>query len=122
MLGAALALTAAGSGVADIGPKPTMSFDVAFDRPGLTIASGSLLMCSEATCADAAPLKRLGPQGFDCDATSCFARAYGFAAFGRLVITLSDGRTLKSNVFARAGFDARYRAVVRAGALSVHPE
>jgi hypothetical protein len=110
-----------GAALADIGPKPTMTFAFTLGRPGLTITSGVLLMCQNANCADAQPLKALGPQGFACDAHGCAARAYGFAPFARLKIRLSDGRTLSSNIFSSRDFDARFKVVVGPRALDVQP-
>src|SRR5450432_3335056 len=100
ILFAAIAASVAFPAFADIGPKPSAEFAVAFDRPGVTIASGELLQCKFASCADAKPLATLGPQRFACEATECYAMAYGFAPYARVRLVLSDGRTLVSNVFA----------------------
>lgn len=112
----------AGAALADIGPKPTMSFAFAFDRAGVTISKGMLYQCDNADCSDAEPLRQLGPQGFRCEAQSCSAMAYGFAHFSRLQITLSDGRTLTSNIFTGHAFNAAFRVVVSAAGLNVQPE
>jgi len=117
-----LAIAFAMPASADIGPKPTMAFTFAPDKPGLGIVRGELLECGKADCADARRLKRLGPQGIDCSAMSCNARAYGFARYNRLRISFSDGRTLASNIFRPAGFNARYRVRVMRRALDVRPQ
>jgi hypothetical protein len=118
----ALATAMAGGASADIGPKPTMSFAFSFGRSGLTIADGQLLMCQDARCGDPEPLKTLGPQRFTCDAHTCAARAYGFARFAMLNIKLSDGRTLRSNVFSSPDFDAKFSVRVGPRALNVQPQ
>jgi hypothetical protein len=112
-------LAIAGPALADIGPKPTMSFTIVPDATGLSIATAELLQCAKADCSDAAPLKRLGPQAFGCTALTCRALAYGFADFGELRITFSDRRTLTSNVFKPNGFNATYHVDVHGSVLRV---
>jgi hypothetical protein len=116
-----MAAGAAAPAFADTGPKPGMAFSFSFGRPGLTISKGALLQCQRADCGDARPLQRLGPQGLNCGARFCGATAYGFAPFNRLEVTLSDGRTLRSNIFSPHGLNASYRVVVRAKTLEVRP-
>jgi uncharacterized low-complexity protein len=107
--------------LADIGPKPTMSFVFSFPEKTLEISKGTLLQCGDEKCGDAKPLAALGPQGFGCESKSCSARAYGFARFSMLEVTLSDGRTLRSNVFASKAFNASFRATVDSAGLTVRP-
>jgi len=107
--------------IADVGPKPTMSFAFSLGQ-NLTISKGALLMCQDEKCGDPHPLEPLGPQRFTCDPQSCHAMAYGFAPFGMIEITLSDGRTLRSNVFGRGSFNAKFRVAVVGTGLSVQPE
>ena len=105
--------------LADVGPKPSAAFAIAFDKPGVTITGGELLQCKLASCADAKPLQALGPQRFVCEAAECYAMAYGFAPYARVRLVLSDGRSLSSNVFAIKAFNAKFQVVVRATALKV---
>ena len=95
----AMAAGLAGAARADMGPKPSMTFAFTFAKAGQSIRNGVLLTCEDGGCSKPEPLPRLGPQGFDCNPQSCFARAYGFQPFAMLALTMSDGRTLKSNVF-----------------------
>jgi len=105
---------------ADTGPKPTMSFTFNYDiSPDLTIVSADLLECSDPSCADAAPLEKLGPQGFHCDADSCSSMAYGYAKYHRLSITFSDGQRRESNVFGKKHFNAKYTVQVLENSLQV---
>jgi hypothetical protein len=105
---------------ADTGPKPSMNFRFVYDvSPGLTIVSGELLECSDPSCADAAPLERLGPQGFQCGTSSCSSMAYGYAKYHRLSITFSDGQTRESNVFGKNHYQARYTVQVQENSLQV---
>jgi hypothetical protein len=107
--------------LADIGPKPTMSIDVSFDHENLKIVKGSLLECQKSDCSDARPLERFGPQGFGCNDHKCGGRAYGFARYNMLEITLSDGRTLRSNIFGVSGMNSKLGAVVKGSSLAVTP-
>jgi hypothetical protein len=116
-----LGLAGAQAALADIGPKPTMAFAFSFAKKRLTVAKGSLLMCEDARCSLANPLERLGPQGLTCEARACSATAYGFARFARLEVTLSNGRTLRSNVFTSAN-DGAFRVLVGAARLVVQPQ
>jgi hypothetical protein len=118
--GAVLALILSPPAWADIGPKPTMDFT--FTLPAsVQIRSGVLYNCEDAACANPAPLRRLGPQGFGCEATRCGARAYGFGHYFQLELTLTDGRIVKSPVTKVAGFDSRYHGVVKGQGLALTP-
>src|SRR5689334_11654405 len=107
-LGALISMMAA-SALADIGPKPTIAITLAPDRPHVAIRQGELLECDDRRCAAPRPLRRLGPQHFDCQALACSGLAYGFADWLVLRLTLTDGRRLRSAPFAHEGFDARYK-------------
>ena len=105
---------------ADTGPKPTMNFRFVYDiSPALTILSGDLLECSDPACADAAPLRELGPQSFHCSSADCSSMAYGYAKYHRLSITFSDGQRRESNVFGKKHFQARYAVQVLENSLQV---
>jgi len=117
----ALVMTAAPAAHADMGPKPSMTFAFTFAKAGQTIRSGVLLTCEDAGCAKPEPLERAGPQGFDCQPQSCFGRAYGFKPYAMLDLTMSDGRTLKSNVFNTQTLLGKFNVAVGAGSLNVQP-
>jgi hypothetical protein len=119
--GAILALMLAAPSWADMGPKPSMAFT--FSLPGKSrIKSGVLYNCEAAACTDPTPLRPIGPQRFRCDATRCSAMAYGFATYFQLVLTLTDGRTVKSLPTKVAGFDSRYSGVIRDQDIILTPE
>jgi hypothetical protein len=119
----ALAMAAGAASVAraDMGPKPSMTFAFTFAKAGQSIRSGVLLTCEDAECAKPEPLPREGPQGFDCEPRSCFARAYGFRPYAMLDLTMSDGRTLKSNVFKTQTLLGKFKVAVAAAGLDVQP-
>jgi len=117
----AMATSSAGVARADMGPKPSMTFAFTFARAGQTIQSGVLLTCEDAGCVKPEPLPREGPQGFDCQPQSCFARAYGFRPYAMLALTMSDGRTLKSNVFNTQTLLGKFKVAVVAASLDVQP-
>jgi hypothetical protein len=105
---------------ADTGPKPTMKFKFVYDiSPALKIVSGTLFECSDSTCADATPLRQMGPQGFSCGETSCSSLAYGYSEYHRLSIEFSDGRLRESNVFTKNHFEANYTVHVLEDSLTV---
>lgn len=106
--------------LADTGPKPSMEF--AFMGEPVTIVSGIMYECQQSDCSDAAPLEELGPQGFRCEAESCSAIGYGFAAYHQIEIEFSDGTTRRSNIFETAGFDSKYTVTVRPDDLLVEAQ
>ena len=107
--------------MADLGPKPTMDFIFTQEFSGdqVTITSGILLKCEQPDCSDGQPLEKLGPQNFSCESYSCYAMAYGFSPYHRLVIQFSDGRTRQSNVFETGAFSGNYSVTVRQDDLLV---
>jgi len=106
---------------ADTGPKPGMEFEFkqGFAGEPVTIRSGILCECQQSDCSDAAPLQKVGPQGFYCQENSCSATAYGFSPYHRIEIEFSDEKTRPSNVFETAGFNSNYIVTVRSEDLQV---
>jgi len=106
--------------LADMGPKPTMTWKFHFPAGSkLTAVSGTLLECPKADGKIAAPLAHMGPQRFECSATECFALAYGFQPYHILEIKFSDGKTRRSEVFATGAFDAVFQVEVQENDLRV---
>ncbi len=105
---------------ADMGAKPTMDFTFEFvDKPALDIVGGELMQCQDQSCAQALALEEVGPQGFNCDTSSCSSMAYGYSEWSYLRITFADGRTLESNLFTKEHFSADYKVSVYADHLEV---
>jgi hypothetical protein len=109
---------------ADIGPKPTMDFIFTqeFSDNPVAILGGTLMECEQSDCSDGKPLAVLGPQHFECTENSCFAMAYGFAAYHRLEIQFSDGKTRQSNVFQSEALAGKYTVTIRQDDLLVQPQ
>jgi hypothetical protein len=109
----------------DLGPKPSIRFWFAADAgrfaddAGLFLMDGALLLCERADCADGKPLEPVGPQRFYCSLDGCQGLAYGFAPYLQLTLTLSDGRTLRSQVFEKREFDANYLMALQGDLLEV---
>ena len=105
---------------ADIGPKPSMSFEFIYktDVP-LIITSGIQLQCQDPDCLNASPFDDDGRQLLTCTATRCGSVAFGYAKYHRLVITFSDGITRESNTFGKRNFEAKYKVIVWADDLEV---
>ena len=100
---------------ADIGPKPSMTFEFAQEFAGdaVQIVQGTQLECEQPDCRDEAPLKAMGAQHFSCTKNTCSSSAYGFAPYHRLELTFSDGVTRRSNIFETDSFNNQYKVLIR---------
>ena len=108
---------------ADIGDKPSLSFEFVFEaNTQLTITEGILYTCTDISCVDRQPLQELGPQRFSCTETSCSTTTYGHPDFMQLEVTFSDGITRRSGVFSTSGFHVKYLVTVRESELTVVEE
>lgn len=114
-----LAFIPTASVLADMGPKPSMEFEVEYETKETPIESGVLYECSQSDCSDALPLEEIAVQGFRCYGDSCSAVAYGFKKYHRIELTFEDGRMLKSNIFETTGFLSNYTLTVRENDLLV---
>ena len=116
----ALFIAQMSDGLADMGPKPTMSFNFPeLKSKGLTIERAVLYEGKKADGSDATPLKSIGPQRFQYGPQGCFAMAYGFAPYQRLKVTLSDGKTHWSKVFSGTGMRSYFVVTVGTKGLTV---
>ena len=107
---------------ADMGPKPTMTFDLVYETAEpLDVVEIELFLCEDADCTAGRLLeKELGPQNINCPEPGlCQSMAYGYAEYHRLMITFSDGVTRESNIFEKARFDATYKVIVQDDGLLV---
>jgi hypothetical protein len=103
---------------ADVGPKPTADFEFEYQIDPVDIVEGQLIECEDETCENGDPLEELGPQRFECTATSCSSMAYGYADYMKLVITFAD-HVRESNVFTKKAFNATYKVIVSESSLQV---
>lgn len=104
---------------ADAGPKPNMTFAFEFDAvEAQSILGGEQWECGQSDCSDGAPLRVAGPQRFTCTPTECSSTAYGYKEYHKLIIQFAD-RTRESNVFVKRGYNAHFRAIVRADDLLI---
>ena len=107
---------------ADLGPKPTETFQLDFGSgPARAVAGrADLLQCESEDCADAKPLASGGPQGFGCAGATCDAMAYGFTDRQKLVLEFEGGAVLESGVFSRTNvLNASFVVSVEPGGLVV---
>ena len=96
----------------DIGPKPSMKFNLVYETQGVPeLIDGQQMECGDAGCLDARPLERLGPQGFDCTQDECNSMAYGYSQYHRLVINFSDQQR-QSNIFKSSAYNAEFNVRV----------
>lgn len=103
---------------ADIGPKPTMSFEWK-SKGDVDLRTIKLLQCEKKDCEDAKPLSEVGPQHFRCEQDSCSAMAYGFSEFGQLMGKTSVGKDVKSNVFRSSGMKSEYVVSAKGNKIKV---
>jgi hypothetical protein len=105
---------------ADLGPKPSMHFEFAFEvNLPPTIVSGIQFECRTADCLDAKPFGGPGTFGFKCGTAECSSSALAYSDYHRLQIDFSDGKTRQSNVFGKKYFEAYYQATVQENGLLV---
>jgi hypothetical protein len=105
---------------ADMGPKPTMTFEFIQEsqNPALKMVSWSLINCRNYDCgilnSDLPDVVPFSPNSFNCADNRCNAYIYYMTDqnYFQMEITFSDGVTRKSNVFTRKYFDAKYNVVV----------
>ena len=111
---------------ADMGPKPTMSFE--FKLEGVApdeIVSITLMECgSSPACEDGYLFEEHFPQDVrhyfgSCDLDGCSFSYYDFDAYHRLDIQLSNGTVLKSNMFENSYYDSRYEVSITRDSLVV---
>lgn len=96
----------------DVGPKPSMKFNLVYETQGMPkLIDGQQMECDDAGCLDARPLERLGPQGFDCTQDECNSVAYGYSQYHRLVINFSDQQR-QSNIFKHYSYIAQFNVRV----------
>ena len=110
---------------ADLGPKPTMTFDIQYQTSSpLYIDDVDLLLCDDDQCTTFSPLENnLGPQNIACSSNDqCTSMAYGYSEYHKLVLRFSDGMSFESNVFTKKHFDANYEVIVTDDALIVEPK
>jgi hypothetical protein len=118
LLAAVAALLPLATARADIGPKPTADFEFEYQIDPVDIVEGQLIQCEDESCETGSPLAEVGPQHFECAATSCSSMAYGYATYMKLVITFTD-RVRESNVFTKGARDATYKVIVLESSLQV---
>lgn len=120
-LGVALFLHTALPASADMGPRPTMTFGFVYEIEPVPIVGGLLIECNEPDCSDGRPLEEGGPQRFDCptrEPDTCFAMAYGFRQYHKLIIEFADG-TRESNIFRKRAFAETFTVTVGQSSLLV---
>jgi hypothetical protein len=107
---------------ADMGPKPSITFDLIYEtETPLEVVEIELFLCDDESCTSGHLLeKKLGPQDIDCESPDrCESLAYGYADYMRLIMTFSDGVTRESDVFEKKHFDATYDVTVGDDSLIV---
>ena len=97
---------------ADLGPKPTMKFDLTYETQNqVTLIGGEQFQCEDKNCEDIKPLGEYGPQRFTCQDNFCRSLAYGYSPYQKLVLNFSD-RTRESQIFHTESFNAEFNVKV----------
>jgi len=104
---------------ADLGPKPSMTFDISLPD-GVSLIGGEQYECQDKECKDVQPLGKAGPQRFFCiiQDTQCFSRAYGYAPYHKLSLRFSDN-VRESNIFQAIAFEANFTVKVNDDTLFI---
>lgn len=103
-------LSFGGIASADIGPKPTMSFNFEASQQLMNDKSIKVIQyeCNKADCSDEHVLENVGPQGMRCDSLDdCGSMAYGYADYHRLHVIIGSTE-LASNIFKTKDFRSTY--------------
>ncbi len=104
---------------ADIGPKPSMKFNLVYETAqSFNLIGGEQFECEEETCTGAVPLGKFGPQRLICRQDNCHSLAYGYSPYQKLVLNFSD-KNRESNVFSTKSFNANFNARVTEDKLIV---
>ena len=104
---------------ADIGPKPARTFQLKYNfSPAPELYKGYYIECRDEACTTWDTLEAIGPQEFNCNGSTCTARAYGFSPYARIILRFSD-TIMVSNVFEARGFNSTYDAVINETSLVV---
>lgn len=105
--------------MADVGPKPSRTFSLKYNfSPVPELYKGYYIECRDQNCSSWDTLGAIGPQEFNCNASSCTARAYGFRPYARIILRFSD-TILVSNIFEAKGFNSTYDAIISETTLEV---
>ena len=101
---------------ADMGPKPSMTFNFIYETPNAPkIISGQLFYCLDDTCQKTEALEEMGPQRFECqpEQNSCFSMTYGYFPDKRqkIAITFED-KIREIAVFTTNNFDSFFDVYV----------
>ena len=120
---------------ADMGPKPTMGFDLIYENSTpISLVGGAQIECMDETCTDGgAVLQRNGPQVFGCDSwwsdlevdyqpfvpANCYSLAYGYAPYHKLILNFSDNKTRESNIFSTNAFNSKFEVTITDDSLIV---
>ncbi|MBI5066430.1 hypothetical protein HZA97_09430 [Candidatus Woesearchaeota archaeon] len=104
---------------ADIGPKPSMSFNLIYETSQeINLIDGEQYQCSDKDCADIKPLGEFGPQRLRCSQSSCHSLAYGYSPYQKLVLNFSD-KNRESNVFNTNSFNSNFNVKVTESQLII---
>jgi hypothetical protein len=105
---------------ADLGPKPTMKFDIIYQTSDqITLQGGEQYQCEDKKCLNIKPLGQLGPQRFTCqDNFHCRSSAYGYDPYQKLILNFSD-KTRASQIFNGETFNGTFDVQVTADKLII---
>jgi len=109
--------------VADIGPKPTMSFTWDLSEWGASpeIGQVNLYDCGDdATCTYPQLVEEMAAQRMTCDESGCFAMLYSSGGYWQLELDV-DGTTLLSAPFEKTGYDSDFDVIIYPNTILLVP-
>ena len=110
---------------ADVFPKPEIQFSFIYNteaKPLIDPVHSEQLQCKDSLCLQNTPLGSYGTQKLYCSAGSCYAIAYDFDPYQRLVIAFTDGTVRQSDIFpVGKNLFNRYNVYVEENSLKVEP-
>ena len=97
---------------ADLGPKPTMEFNLIYETQNqITLLGGEQYQCEDKNCENIKPLGEYGPQRFTCQDNFCRSLAYGYSPYQKLVLNFSD-MARESQIFHTESFNGEFNVKV----------
>lgn len=110
---------------ANLSPKPEMDFSFTYqntEKLQIDPLHSEQIQCKDNQCLQATALGNYGIQKLYCTSEKCFSVAYEYEPYQQLIISFTNGKTLKSNIFsAPDSLRTRFEVTVTENALHVTP-
>lgn len=120
-LGTAIMLTVGmpTAALADKGPKPTIAISYVISKGVKFDYRTASLLVTDSPSSVPGVMREIGPQRVERYEDHLWAMAYGFPRFFAIQIKLANGHVIRSNLFTKKAFDARYEAHISRTRITV---